>query len=905
MLGLQLRKEFRSRVLKGTAIDFNNEIHSSRTEEFLDITYPSNDLIKMLEVVNQEESRPVVLIGERGQGKSHLLTTLFHAFEHSAEVKQWLDRWATRLARPEIRNIHLRDGMLVVAESLQRQNYKYLWDILLDHHPHGTYIRGKWEGQGDKKTDVLGYDLVLEMLENQPTAIIFDEFQTWYDSLTNTKQYPWRQWAFNFIQILSEIAKDRPDLLVLVVSVRNGQTDAYQQIHRMNPTLIDFKGHYVKRDRKRLLLHRLFENRMNIGEQDILHLINLHIQEYFRLQQIPESEQEAMTEDFIETWPFSPQLLNLLEDQILISTDAQETRDLIKILANLFKQQVDSPCIITPASFSIESDRGGIAALLDSVSNEYHTELRDRAQRNLEAVSEAVKDKEQIPHAERIISALWLRSLAMDKLAGAERNTLLSDITQDRRIDGNTFLLEMNLIVNNSFNIHEQGEKLLFKQEENPQAKLLAFARNDKLFKDKSDMTRLAKEIAYVLSGPGELAAKYRVIVLKRDWQTDPWTDVSESEHPSRWDTRVPVVVVPEYTDRMEEVLGGWLSKHISVKRNTVRFLLPKAGTSNLYRNPELLLLARATLKADEWKQGEPEYRPLAKQYQDKLREQLEVLFDRFAVLDEWNFSNPEDCLFHIEAHQAKGSAILDAIQEMVRRSLFEPEEFQELVKQKAQKNESIDRLLSELQEPRSGGKPCIPWIGEAEIKDKLLRLCAKGLIAINVRDMNTLTKLAGETEEQTWNRIKGQLGTGSYLKETYLTLPSPVPTTSQVDSKDGTQTTHPPIGGGYTPTSDGAGQGAGITPQQPVSGQQIGESSIPMNLFGGGTETPRVRGYSAPATSSLNLMGKTESWGINSGSTLRNVIFKVDKLTGAQLQKLLQNLPDGLAYELNLDKEE
>jgi len=29
--------------------------------------------------------------------------------------------------------------------------------------------------------------------------------------LTNTKQYPWKNWAFNFIQISSEIAKEQPD----------------------------------------------------------------------------------------------------------------------------------------------------------------------------------------------------------------------------------------------------------------------------------------------------------------------------------------------------------------------------------------------------------------------------------------------------------------------------------------------------------------------------------------------------------------------------------------------------------------------------------------------------------------------------------------------------------------------
>jgi hypothetical protein len=55
--------------------------------------------------------------------------------------------------------------------------------------------------------------------------LLLDEFQTWYDGLTNTKQYPWKNWAFNFIQILSEIAKEHPELLVLVISVRNGGSD--------------------------------------------------------------------------------------------------------------------------------------------------------------------------------------------------------------------------------------------------------------------------------------------------------------------------------------------------------------------------------------------------------------------------------------------------------------------------------------------------------------------------------------------------------------------------------------------------------------------------------------------------------------------------------------------------------
>ena len=35
------------------------------------------------------------------------------------------------------------------------------------------------------------------------------------------------------------------------------------------------------------------------------------------------------------SWPFAPHLLRLLEEQVLIATDAQETRALIRILDNL------------------------------------------------------------------------------------------------------------------------------------------------------------------------------------------------------------------------------------------------------------------------------------------------------------------------------------------------------------------------------------------------------------------------------------------------------------------------------------------------------------------------------------------------------------------------------------------
>jgi predicted AAA+ superfamily ATPase len=123
----------------------------------------------------------------------------------------------------------------------------------------------------------------------------------------------------------------------------------------------------------------------------------------------------------MEAWPFAPHLLKLLDDQVLIAADAQETRDLIKILVDLYKQAGEDQPIITAADFSLTNEKSGVASLLDSVANELHKDLRGKALKNLELLRETVPDASKtLPHLDEIMSALWLRSLTLDKVAGAD-----------------------------------------------------------------------------------------------------------------------------------------------------------------------------------------------------------------------------------------------------------------------------------------------------------------------------------------------------------------------------------------------------------------------------------------------------------------------------------------------------
>ena len=129
-----------------------------------------------------------------------------------------------------------------------------------------------------------------------------------------------------------------------------------------------------------------------------------------RLAQVAPSQHDAKRSDFLEAWPYSPVLMQLLEDQVLIATQAQETRDLIRILVDLFKMRGEQSPVLTAADFDITNEKGSVTSLLNSVFNNVHRTLLQKAQRNLEAVRTAVqrpsrKRPARLGHHQRPVAA--------------------------------------------------------------------------------------------------------------------------------------------------------------------------------------------------------------------------------------------------------------------------------------------------------------------------------------------------------------------------------------------------------------------------------------------------------------------------------------------------------------------
>lgn len=754
-------------------------------------------------------------------------------------------------------------------------------------------------------------ELFEKLFAAQPTALILDEFQTWFDGLTNDGNHLWEKWTFNFIQNLSEIAKNNPDHLVLVVSIRTGESESFRQIQRVHPLVIDFQGEQATTDRRRLLLHRLFENRQAITDTAIEPLIATPVQEYCRLMNIAPDEHKKQHQDFLEAWPFAPSLLQLLEDQVLVATSAQETRDLIRILANLYKSRGAKNPLLTAADFRLDDDTTGIGALLTSVANTHHASLREKAQRNIKAVCDAVP-AQRTPHLAEIMGALWLRSIAVGNLAGADAAQLQADLTRSQSLNDNAFQAELTEITDNSFNIHQVSGRLLFKDAENPQAKLMATVRNDRLFADGADLKQLAMEIRYVIGGAEFQTSPVRVIALPVSWKTTPWADLDETDQPKRWEARLPLLVLPEDPGTLGPVLGPWLTEHVQERRNTVRFLLPRASEGNVYLDRDLVVLARAELKAQEWMGQQGDYVKLHKKFQIELRERLKKRFERFAILHRFDFQQPERCQFQVEMVKEGKDALPDRLELAVQQDLFIPEDFAAFVLEIAQNNGSVGKLLGELQEPRPHYAECIPWLGEVLMLERLVRLCARGKIALNLRGKEYLQAAPGESEEDAWQRMKGRLGTGKELGETTILLPGAVPPITVSGDRSGADVNLTGSGGGQPSVTGGVGSSGGsssvttgnATPP-PVNTdfvKETGGSLPPDSVFGGGPK-PRTP-LSNSATSAINLEGKLENWNISAATPVHQITLSIDQATGAQLKKLLRSLPEGLTYALGLEKE-
>lgn len=930
MLNLRLRDEFLGTHTPGTVIDLRAADNSGATQrpatEILEISYPTGDLQTGLRVLAADRPpRPVVLIGDKGRGKSHIMAVMHHAVASPDVVETWARDWGSKTGNKVLKGVTLLRGYQPISEAVHNQEFPLLWDLLFARHPKGAEFKGRFLQSGDPYP---ARSLIEKMLEAQPIVLILDEFQKWFDGLHDSEEPTrpkWRTVASNFIQNLSEIASDKPHLLVLVVSVLNNNTEAFEQVHRNDPVLINFQGPTAKRDRQKLLLHRLFKNRENIAEATIRDAVSAHAAERARLLfgSLPPLERQRRADEVAECWPFSPELIERLEGHILMSRAAQETRDLIRILAAVYRSRGEAVPLLTPADFFVDDPTCGVQALLMSIAAAEQEDLLAVAHRNLDALESQGLN---IPLSREVITSLWMRSMSPDRAVGATRPELHLDCTRDKPIDDNTFRDQLQQIRDGCTNIHGGKDlegRLWFALHENAETKVRATARNDKLWRagpadpNGSTATYLGKDIEHIrktlraMLVPESKSSVARVIVLGPQWITNPSAEaMEEQDRPDKW-TQPVLLVLPDPVDQtagsIDRVLGKWLATQVPSKRNTVRFLFPVSGATGLFDDREVILSARCSyLTSAAWK-DDPQYGSLKSDFDKPLRDALRKRFDRFAVLRRWNFKQPEQCQFSVETVnedvvKAKGAVPL-AIDDLIKRDLFDAAEFQDRVIDYAKTNRKVSDLVDELKEPPpTPDDDAIPFLGETPVMEEICKVAAKGKIVLNVSGqwVGRLPEHADDDEALKFIRprafrspqemrqvqmcLPGAAGGTSVTGATTVPLPpTPVPTTL--------------FGGENGPQPTGTQSGVTV----PVSPTPNGQPQVGPRTPAAVPESEPITLFTPCPTTVVNLLGFFEQQGMANDAALDSATLTFQGLSVQQVKQILQKIPSAQRAALSV----
>jgi hypothetical protein len=921
MLELKLRDEFLGTQMPGTAIELrssNNQGAAQKSpDQILSITYPTADVQIALDALSiGRPGLPVVLVGDRGRGKSHIMAVMHHALAAPEIVQTWMKDWGNKLALPKLQQADIVKGYLPISEPVHNYEYHFLWDLLFERHPKGQYYHGQFENMPQEFPP---RSLLEKMFAEQPTCLILDEFQTWYSGLPDTDAkngVKIRQLAFNFIQVLSEIAKDRPDIFILVVSVLDTNNDAYQQIHRQGPVLINFHGATAKQDRRNLLLHRLFENRSNIQRGDVEKITLPYASERFRLL-FPgknEHDKDGIFREVADCWPFSPELIELLEDHILMSSAAQNTRDLIRILALGYKDRGAATPIITPADFFVDGNHAAAQGLVDAVAaNDVQHRLIEVAQRNLDAVRNAGAN---VTHDREMVSAIWMYSLALGLAPGVDAPKLHLVVTSDRVIDDNTFQAELARLIENSVNIHGDetaGGLLRFELRENPRSKVKSHARNAKLWDASAvaaagqpiypgkDIEHIRKTLKAIFV-PEAQAPTARVIVLGPNWKDAPWMEADDTDQPAKWD-RPTLLVIPEKFNgdkaAISEILGAWLAKHVPKRRNTIRFLLAAVGVENLFIDKELIFHARCSYLCSKnaWGQDRT-YSALSGEFDRPLRNALQNRFNRFGILRKWDFQQTKNCAFDIEKLNEQGGDIPKAVEQKIATDLFDQTEYQTLVLASAKNGEFVGSLLDELAEPPApGAGDAIPYLGEIPLYERLLSFAAEGKIVLNVGGSWISRRPEDATTDDALRFFKSkafrsqqenrqvQLGLPGVVGGTITSSslnpvphPNPQPATNTSSWPEGT----PPI----------------ADPGTPAGPTVVAETPEP---YAQPVRTKKTEGVA----SGINLSGCFETWGIDASQKIEQACLEFSDLTAQQIKQILQRIPSTFKATLEISYKE
>lgn len=410
---------------------------------FFAMTYPTEEIVQTLRTLARRAERPeevpgtLLLSGRYGQGKSHVLLAAHHALSAPDMVLAWAARWG-------LGEIRLPQGAVVLTRSFIEQGSESLWDLLFGGLRRTSLLEGMGAFPDGQR--------IRAALGTQPVFLIMDELERWYSAQPEKDQSQ----ARNYLQALSEVA-NRDGRLTILTSVLGEEHEPAETLRRVRPLELSFRS---AEDRQRVVLFRMFEDREAPGPTaERARAVEVY-REAWTQAGLPGVD--ALAARLADTWPFSPEFLDILTRRIPDLSGFQSTRGTLRFLAAVVRATADRQSLITSQDLPLQDD--GVANALRLIDSEGGEVVRRALGDNYVAVRD-------LPMRDGLFSTILLYSIADPTRRGATREDILRAMSGPG-VNTNLVLDALERLRQMAFNLHMEENRYLFKAMENPYARI-------------------------------------------------------------------------------------------------------------------------------------------------------------------------------------------------------------------------------------------------------------------------------------------------------------------------------------------------------------------------------------------------------------------------------------------------
>jgi hypothetical protein len=328
-------------VLQAHKVGDNEDRLENDADRLFSMTHPSNALQTAFDHVDnklrgRDSQGGIALSGPYGAGKSHGLLVLYHMFNSPDVAQKWVNEWGISLDLPESPKASIHSTSETDADLIWEPIFRDL-------------------GREDLLDDIKRYPTTdhLERLTNEePVAIFFDEIETWWGSFDESKNEELLERNEFFLQNLFEVANDPQEDLFAFVTLLDKSRDIRRILDRTNPYAVDMND---TGDREQIILHRLFETRQeDVDEKAVRDVVSEFVDHYTFPLEI--DEPKRYENRMVETYPFHPELLDLLDDIYEAGRERQSVRGVMNVLADTVRRRYEETdlivtCDIEPSAF--------------------------------------------------------------------------------------------------------------------------------------------------------------------------------------------------------------------------------------------------------------------------------------------------------------------------------------------------------------------------------------------------------------------------------------------------------------------------------------------------------------------------------------------------------------------------